>query len=417
MSKYLNVKTIGIGVLVFLALCFFLSKTVYSFNMPQVTATLPFSGKLSKTETASGIADWSEKEYVRPETGGKVEEILVKEGDRVSKGQELLRLSFDHDEARRKMDELRVARNKLELDIESIYTKIAKTKEDLKALEEEQSREVDRVMIIYERAQTLYDMEALTTADLETAKYTLVSTLAKYEKQIFDLHSSLNTYEQDIKAKQLDIENNNIQRRPYQKLLSANSRITAPQAGTISDISIEKGAMINDNQSVITIGLGDEFTVECSIPLENSFVALKDTCRLSNSTHSFNNAVVEKLVPGDRFKTVGITVTSDAIGVGETFTVTFSKEGTRTERLVANGAVMQDSDGYYLQKIKQRKGVLGNEYYTEKLRIYIGDSDNTNTVILNDIGFFAPVVLSSNKSFAIGDTIILKNGSDFFAKN
>ena len=60
---------------------------------------------------------------------------------------------------------------------------------------------------------------------------------------------------------------------------------------------------------------------------------------------------------------------------------------------------------------------MGDEYYTEKLPIYIGDSDNTNTVILNDIGFFEPVVLSSNKPFSEGDTIVLKNGGDFFEKD
>jgi len=416
MNKYINIKTVGIGLLAFLALCLFLSKTIYSFNMPQVTATIPFSGKLNKTEITSGVADWSEKEQVRPETGGKVVEILVKEGDQVTRGQELIRLSFNHNDTRKKIDELRVARAKLELDLENINVKIAKITEDLAVLEEEQSREVEKAQTAYDRTETLYEHEAATASELETAAYNLESTVAKYEKQITDLKANLVTYEQDIKAKELDIENNEIQTRPYQKTLSASNRITAPVAGTVGSISVQKGDMVNDNQSVLTIGVGNLFSVQCTIPIENSFVALSDKCRLSNSMHSFNG-VVEKIQTNDRNKTVTIAVTGEKISVGETFSVTFSKEGERTERIVANGAVMQDSNGYYLQKIKRRKGVLGNEYYTEKLRIYIGDSDNTNTVILNDIGFFEPVVLSSNKSFADGDSINLKNGSDFFARN
>lgn len=420
MHKYLNVKTIGIGVLVFLALCFFLSKTIYSFNMPLVTATMPFSGKLSKTETANGIAGWREVEQVLFESGsnaqGKVEEIFVKEGDQVSQGEQLMRLSFDHNDTYKKIDELNIARAKLELDLENIYIKIDKTNDDLLNLQEEAAREMDKATSAYLRAKALYEAEASTTADMEAAEYNLQSTKAKYEKQINDLQVSLTTCQQDIKAKRLDMENNALQAQPYQELLSTNGRITAPVDGTVDIIKVDKGDMVNTNQCVLTIGIGREFSVECSIPLENSFVAVNDPCKLSNSMHSFNGTV-EKLTVGEGRKTVSITAEGDNIATGESFTVTFTKEGERTERLVANGAVMQDSNGYFLHKIKRRKGVLGDEFYTEKLRIYIGDSDNTNTVILNDIGFFEPVALSSNKSFEEGDTITLKNGSDFFAKN
>ena len=420
MAKYLNVKTIGAVVLVFLALCFFLSKTIYSFNMPQVTATLPFSGKLNHTETANGVAGWREVEQVYFESvsnaQGKAAELFVMEGDVVSQGQPLLRLTFDHNDTKKKINELNITRSKLELDLENINLKITQTDDKLASVLEEQNREMDKVQSAYDRAQTLYEAAASPTTDLETAAYNLATTKAKYEQQINDLQVSLSTYRQEIKAKELDLANNALQLAPYQELLAADGLITAPVAGTVETLRVEKGDLVNTNQVVLTLGLGQEFAVDCEIPLENSFIAVGDTCRLSNSKHSFNG-VVEKIVPHDRDKTVSITVESDNITTGESFSVTFTKEGERNERLVANGAVMQDSDGYFLHKIKRRQGVLGDEYYPEKLRIYIGDSDDTNTVILNDIGFFEPVALSSNKAFEEGDTITLKNGSDFFAKN
>ena len=415
MSNYLNLKTIGMTILTILVLCLFLSKTIYAFNMPQITATIPFNGKLSKTETANGMADWSEKEAVSSEVAGKVEEVFVKEGETVDKGQELMRLSLNNDELT-KIEELKTARAKLELEIETINLKIEKAQADLTALAAEQADEIKKAQDNYDRINSLYRAGAIAQVEWETAAYTLKSTINKYNKQVADLKNLMLTYDQDIKGRQLDLQNNDLQLARYQDILSANGSIKAETAGTVGGIAISKGDLVTANQSVMTIGIGEKFTITCSIPLENSFVASGDTCQLTNSTHSFEG-IVDKIVADEKAKTVNITVRDGKITPNESFSITFSKEGEQTEKLVPNGAIQQDSSGYFLYKISRREGVLGDEYYTERLPIYIGDSDNTNTVILNDIGFFEPVVLSGNKPFSEGETIVLKNGGDFFAKD
>ncbi len=415
MSKYLNIKAIGITILAILVLCLFLSKTIYSFNMPQITATIPFNGKLNKTETANGIANWAEKESVCIEVAGKVEEVLVKEGETVYKGQELVRLSVNNDEMN-KIKELKIARAKLDLDIENINIKIGKANADLTALKTEQAQEIKKAQDNYDRMNSLYQAGAIAQVEWETAEYNLKSTIDKYNKLVADLKNLMLTYNQDIKGKQLDLKNNDVQLARYNDILSTNGNIKAETAGIVGEIAINKGDIVTANQSVMTIGIGENFTIECSIPLENSFVAVGDTCKLTNSSHSFDG-IVDKILSDEKTKAVSITVSDGNITPNESFSITFSKEGKQTEKLVPNGAIQQDSSGYFLYKISSRKGVLGDEYYTEKLPIYIGDSDNTNTVILNDIGFFEPVVLSSNKPFSEGDTIVLKNGGDFFEKD
>lgn len=415
MSKYLNIKAIGITILAILVLCLFLSKTIYSFNMPQITATIPFNGKLNKTETANGIANWAEKESVCIEVAGKVEEVLVKEGETVYKGQELVRLSVNNDEMN-KIKELKIARAKLDLDIENINIKIGKANADLTALKTEQAQEIKKAQDNYDRMNSLYQAGAIAQVEWETAEYNLKSTIDKYNKLVADLKNLILTYNQDIKGKQLDLKNNDVQLARYNDILSTNGNIKAETAGIVGEIAISKGDIVTANQSVMTIGIGEKFTIECSIPLENSFVASGDTCELTNSTHSFEGTV-DRIVADEKTKTVSITVSDGNITPNESFSITFSKEGEQIEKLVPNEAIQQDSSGYFLYKISRREGVLGDEYYTEKLPIYIGDSDNTNTVILNDIGFFEPVVLSGNKPFSEGDTIVLKNGGDFFAED
>ena len=74
----------------------------------------------------------------------------------------------------------------------------------------------------------------------------------------------------------------------------------------------------------------------------------------------------------------------------------------------------QDSNGYYLKQIKRKDGIMGKEYYLARIDIYIGDSDSQNTVIVQGVTFFEPVLLYSNKTAVIGDVVLLKNAGDFF---
>jgi hypothetical protein len=57
---------------------------------------------------------------------------------------------------------------------------------------------------------------------------------------------------------------------------------------------------------------------------------------------------------------------------------------------------------------------MGEEYYLERLNIFIGDSDHQNTAVLRGITFFEPIVLVSNKALSAGLTVTLKNPGDFF---
>jgi hypothetical protein len=104
------------------------------------------------------------------------------------------------------------------------------------------------------------------------------------------------------------------------------------------------------------------------------------------------------------------------ITAGETFDITFEKESTGSYILVPNGTLNMDGDGYFLYQVKQRNGLLGKEFYLEKLRVYTGDSDSDNTVITRGVTFFEPIVSLSDKGISEGDIVKLSNEGDFFAQ-
>src|SRR5665647_2903744 len=93
-----NIKIIGALLSIILIVLIFFSKTIYNLNLPTVTATLPQNGFLNKVETTKAIVSWGNIEEMYLKLGGKVDTIFVKEGEKVKKGQELMRLSYDSDE-------------------------------------------------------------------------------------------------------------------------------------------------------------------------------------------------------------------------------------------------------------------------------------------------------------------------------
>lgn len=455
MNGVINKKTVGGLLLAALILLIFFSKTVYAHNLPVVTAVKPENGRLSKLEISSGFADWAEVEKLYTAIGGKVEEVFVNEGDTVAVGQELLRLSFDRDEAERKLKELQNSKSRLSVDIQSINLKISKLERYISDLQDENydedeisDYELELIAIDIQKARAellktreRYDSGEATEYDVDIARSNMSSLYAKQEelerkqeqqredskKSIEDKEKARETklldYQQEISALKLDLQGRSIDREnlllqeePYKKALDdfeAYAVITAPSAGTVISLDAGKGETVREDQMVATIGVGNGFVVECNISLDNNFVMTGDTCELSNTSHVLSGEV-NKVEPAAQGKTVRIELTSDEVTAGETFDVAFEKESGTSYTLVPNGALNQDNDGYFLNQIKRRDGILGKEYYLERLDVFIGDSDSKNTVIVRGVTFFEPVALVSDAPVTAGDVILLENAGDFF---
>lgn len=465
--------------LVLILILLFLSKTIYNYNLPLVTGTSPFKGKLNKVEITTGIVAYDATAELYSQISGKIDSILVREGDEVKKGQPIFNLSFEGaddetvkqmnsytDEYQKKLDDLRISREKLNIDIEKINLNIRNTQRKKDELMQEIykaddvsdyeilqcEKDIAKAEADLENQRALYDVGAVARSEIESAERNLRSLTDKYDnlqktrnenlaknaentsdkesnrqKQLKDYEYQLESYEQELAVKRLDFSANSMQESVYKKEYESkmadyndklsdydeNAVIYAPEDSIVSKVYVNQGQYINANQQLAAFGLTNAYVVECEISLSNNFVMVGDTCNLGNSDHSMKGTVT-KVVPTEHVKTVTISVQEEGVAAGETFEILFEKKSSETYTLVPNGAVNKDSEGYFLSQIKRRDGILGKEFYTEKLRVYIGDSDSDNTVILKGVGFFEPIALVSDKTFDDGDTIKLKNESDFF---
>jgi hypothetical protein len=420
----LNKKTTGAIIFAFIVLLLFFSKTIFTYNMPEVTAAKPSRGYLSKLEISSGIASWGEIETIYAVSAGIVSNVLVREGDMVDKGQVLFEMNFDMLAVERRLAETENNINKFETDIRSMQSSLSIIRDVLTTALSEESNfteqehtgqaglitvEINKARILYKNTQFGYELGIQSRNDVINAENNLKALVHKYEAEADALA-------QNILIKRMDLENLKLSRQTIRDILRDyrnNMVIKAPEAGIIHELSAERGKFFPENTFLVSIGLGSEFIVECQISLDNNFVFPGDICELSNANHNLQGTV-RRVRPSANGKTVTITVLSDDISDGETFIVTFEKISTTSFTIVPNNAINQDNDGYFLYQIKRRKGFMGDEYYLERLNIFIGDSDHYNTIIIRGITFFEPIVLMSNKALTAGQTVSLKNSGDFF---
>jgi multidrug efflux pump subunit AcrA (membrane-fusion protein) len=418
MKLTLNKKTVGGGFLLLLVLLIFCSKTVYNHNLPQINAVKPQNGRLSKLEMSSGLAAWAEIERVYVPLGGICGELLVKEGDTVEAGQPLLRMDFDREEAERRLREIAASRARLQIDLQNIQLRLDKLERSAgpEGYEADNlAKDIAQAQTALEDAQILFELGEISQRELTSTQETLENLYAKRNKAAADYSADAAAARLDLQAKQLELSNLSLQEEPYRRTLAdyeAYTVITAPVDGQLLSLNAQKGARLNENALLAEIGAGLEFTVACNISLDNNFVLPGDTCELSNSAHVLKGTV-SRINPTERGKTVDITLSSAEVTAGETFDIVFEKVSSTTYTLVPNGAVNQDNDGYFLYQVKRRDGMLGKEYYLERLNIYIGDSDSKNTAVIKGIIFFEPLVQTSNKPVEAGSVVKLTNVGDF----
>lgn len=277
-KKIINIKTVGAILIILIMIFTFVSKTVYNYNLPVVTATMPLKGKLDKTEVVKGIAEWGEVVEVYTDTGGNVEEIFVKQGDSVRKGQPIARLSLSEEE---------ISKNR-----ESAY-ELEQVDMDIKNAEEDCSD-----------LKKLYEQGAAPQNDYE-----------KRERELKSLY---------MKKQKLLLDNRSLSK-------SCSLIVYAPEDLVVSEISVHKGQKLNSGELVAKCGVSQSFKINCSVALDNNFVEEGDQCKLENSSYHFQGTVKE-IKAKEGKKEVYVWIQSDKVKTGETFDVKFEKKKRNDKR-------------------------------------------------------------------------------------
>jgi len=472
-KRRINIKLVAVSAVALLIVLIFLSSSIYNHNLPTVTAAMPSRGHLNQTELTTGIVQYADTIELAADIAGTVAAVLVREGEAVTAGQSMIEMDFrgaDDDIHQRisdanahfdeQMENIRISRSRHQVDLERMASNINNVQRQIGDLRLDLNRndpisdfeirqtlaDIERTEADLERTQALFDAGIATRQEVQNIETQLDSQHSRLthlqqtfqnqstdrtenlERQIQNLEHQLNTLRQDQQTRRLDLEALSLQEttlrrerdsrvEDYQSHLDAfsqNTILSAPADGIVTHLPINQGQYVNANQRLAA--LGQNLIVKAEIPLSNTFVTVGSEAVLYNASHTLDG-VVTVINPQEHAKRLTIEfepASAAVVAAGETFTIQFEERSSESFVLVPNGAVNRDGDGYFLNQIRRRQGILGTEYYTQRLRVYIGDADAENTVVIRGITFFEPIVIASDRSFSERETIRLRNESDFF---
>ncbi|MEX3618866.1 efflux RND transporter periplasmic adaptor subunit [Paenibacillus glucanolyticus] len=377
-------KTGGIMVafiLMMLVLTLF-SNTILEYSLPRVSAASPTFGSLIFTVNGSGSVEAAEEVKVISENGAwPVKKVEVEVGDKVKKGQVIVR--FDTSD----------------------------TEEQI----ETEHLNYEKQQITLEKLQTSYK-EAKQAADDKLAA----------------------GFARDIESAKLDLD---AQKRKVDRLreeISNYAVLTSSQEGVVSEVLATVGALVSPGTAVVNLQVATtsfEFKadvtneqakrlkagdlVKITIPsLDDAEFEVKiqsiQTKKLDQPEGPQNNTPGGGLQQTADQKEMVAVIKDKRLEGGEAGDFEWTKEAGSEEdgkTLVPNSAIRESNeDGKFVYLVSEREGSLGKEYFIRKVKLTVEESDAEYTVVKDGIGPSDRVVTSSNKPIEEGKRVLVSNG-------
>ena len=206
-----------------------------------------------------GVLEAQQRVSLRPETEGRIVEILVDSGESVNPGNPLIRL---------RPEKNRAQLNSAIARINSLKAALKQAESELKAAEAEQSREAAELQLQeeeLERTSFLVNKGAQSVQDLDRVERDRQAALASFEaaqKRIKAAEAAIDAANADLRQAQAeaDLERENLR----------DTEIAAPVAGMIGDIPVKLGDYVENTDTLTTITQNQILELRLAVPLEQA---------------------------------------------------------------------------------------------------------------------------------------------------
>lgn len=296
--------------------------------------------KTSRIRSFSGVSKAGITSRVSFRVTGKLEKILVKEGDRIRKS--ALIASLDHSDAKLQYEKAQSAVNK-----SKVYKNTAISN--------------------LNRIKSLYENNNVALNEYEAAKEKLANADASYMADKKSL---------DLKKKELGY-----------------FKVYAPISGVISGVAVEEGENVSAGQVILEIHSMDEMEVRAGIP--DSYISeLKKDDPVTLVFSSLGDKMFKGRITKVSYNidaesstypvTVQILNFSDAIrpGMPATLFFDFGSKDAAQPLMVPVHSVGKDSTGNFVYRVKKIDQGLG---VVEKAPVVVGEMTTNGFEILNGI--------------------------------
>ncbi len=342
--------------------------------------------------------------YLDAVEGGRVEEILIEEGNMVQKGDEILRLSntdlilqISNNEAQvaRAINELRQARLQMQQQQLNNESELI----DLR-------RELDKQRRNYQNNKKLYESEHISYEEYKQSKEQYEATVRKFELfkkaqkqdsifraiQIRGLEKSVNRLEKSVDVVRDKLE---------------NLHVKAPVNGELANLNPEVGEVINYGNRIGKINILDDYKM--NVEIDEHYIArvrrgLPGSFDYTGDTYNLNVTKKYPEVNQGKF-TVDMEFSNHApndISIGQTFRIKLELGQSKRAVLIPRGGFYQSTGGQWVYVVDESGD------FATKRDIRIGRQNPQYYEVIEGLEPGEKVIVSSYDNFNEVDKLMLK---------
>ncbi|MBM7563648.1 efflux RND transporter periplasmic adaptor subunit [Paenibacillus sacheonensis] len=361
-SRKRKIRLIAGLFLVLLAGCTLAGNSLRALSLPKVYTTVPSTGSLAHDYEGSAAIQPGEARDLMNPAGWKVSKVLVKQGERVHKGQPLV--LYDDSDARLELADQQAVLKKLNLSMHQLEN----------------------------------DYIEAASGDSASAKAAAAN--------------AIETAKLDIASEQRHIEH-------QQKTIAESRQITAPFDGSVTKVNAAAGLDSGGLPDITVANSAKGYQLQLLVPgetaalfhagdtLDHITVEEADARTLTGTITTIEEAAAGGLavtggeetgVTADMGPTYKLTIvfTDDSLRGGEQVNVKLSKEGGDQLILVPNEAVHKNDRGAYVYTLRAEDGPLGNAYYVVETPIKIADANEYATAVSEGLFERQDIIINSS---------------------
>ena len=429
-------KKVMVGFAVFLGLmliCTVVSKSIYAYRLPMVTTCRPESKYVEHTVKADGIVVAGGERPGTYLSGLRIDSVPVHVGDRVEEGDVLF--SVDLADLEEKMEEKQKEIAKVSLQINTILEnkelarqkkelELARARQDYDTTARIEDTQVGRALEEYVQAEEDFREEGgeeeagrESKDALQSAAYGESDAMAKRdealkqaERRVEDLLLPENAAA-DLEVAELEKGSLTEELMQYKKVKEEEGIIRAAFGGVVTEIMAGVGDRIPDTAVML---ISDE-TLPCQLKVtldkdQKKYIGLGDTLLVKVDGKSkemeieLDYLAESKNAPG-QYEAL-VTLPQECGIPGMSGAISRTQAGEKYRLCIPASALHEKDKQSFVYLLRQREGILGNEYYVDEVNVKVLDQ-NENWAAIEEgvVDKDSEIVLSTTKEVKRGETV------------